>query len=364
MLSENSPQSSVENFPFICTKCHQEITVVNDVPDILSLSSMKLSEHRVSMCEDCMNNALNILKDQIASANNDLSQYTEALFELERDRRTGKFNDDDRSHRLVLLHQKNDLLGEELATLESKEASLLLELEQIQKEQLQYELEEAKLADEILSLNRAILDSDESIETVGRKLLYCSNSLRKLKHLNLISEAFFIDDGLDDHSVAMYGSINGLRIGRGIAWSEINAGWGFLCLLLDVLGKKAGLTVSQYRLLPRGNYSVIIKKNDRSTLELYSDESSNATSGITRFITGRKFDSAMIAFLQVMSELLTHEQAGDSNLLFPYTIEDTEGKIGGLSIALQFNSDENWNMAIKYMLANMKWMISLIEVRH
>ena len=314
-----------------------------------------------TLCESCMNDSLDALKEQIATANNDLSQYTEALFELERDRRSGKCSDDEQDQHLALLQQKDGLLAAELASLRSKEADLLRELDTVVKTNAELDADEKKLCEDILSLTRTVLDSEESMETVNRKLLYCSNSLKKLKRMNLITEAFFIIDAISDDS--SFGSINGLRLGRSkdiiVPWAEINAAWGFLCLLMDVLVKKAGVVLTQYRLLPRGNYSVIIKKSDRSALELYSDESTGG--GITRFITGRKFDSAMSAFLQILSEVFLHLQAG-GEVDFPYKIE--EGKIRNLPIALQFNSDENWTLALKYMLANIKLIISIVEVRY
>ena len=93
-----------------------------------------------------------------------------------------------------------------------------------------------------------------------------------------------------------------------VPWTEINAALGFLCLLLDVLVKKCDINLTLYRLLTRGSYSVIIKKSDRSALELFSDESSG---GLTRFLTGRKFDSAMTAFLQIVAEITLHLQKQD-----------------------------------------------------
>ena len=308
--------------------------------------------------------ALDSLKDDIASANNDLSQYTEALFELERDKRSGRSSEDDPERNLAFLQQQEKALAVEFEGLKARESELLKELENYSEESSRLDLEERKLQEDILNLNRTMLDSDESIETVNRKLLYCSNSLKKLKRFNLITEAFYINDAVEIAS--QFGSINGLRLGRSkedpVPWVEINAAWGFLCLLMDVLVKKAGVSLTQYRLLPRGSYSVIIKKSDRSALELYSDESTSG--GITRFITGRKFDSAMIAFLQILNELLSYLQRDDRTIVLPYKIEETEGKVAGLSVALQFNSEENWSKALKLMLADIKWIIALVEVRY
>jgi beclin 1 len=139
---------------------------------------------------------------------------------------------------------------------------------------------------------------------------------------------------------------------------EINAALGFLCLLIDVIVKKCEITLSQYRLLPRGSYSVIIKKSDRSTLELYADETSG---GLTRFLTGRKFDSAMHALLQIVNEITWNIQRENKNFRIPFPIDDVEGKIDGIPVSLQFNSEDNWTKAMKMLLANVKRVMLFVE---
>lgn len=220
--------------------------------------------------------------------------------------------------------------------------------------------EESKLGDEIVQLNRAVIDSEESIDSANRKLVYCSNSLKKLKKFNLISEAFFIHVP----SVSSQpGSINGLRLGRTaefpIPWSEINAAWGFMCLLADVLVKKHNVVLSHYRLLPRGSCSVIIKKSDRSALELFCEESSSSTAGITRFLTSRKFDGAVHAFVQVVGELASTLQRSVEKFHIPFKIDEKESTIGGVPATLQFNSEDNWTQALKHLLADLKVIVDL-----
>jgi len=265
---------------------------------------------------------------------------------------------------LSSLISQQESLSRELESLKQQEEALLTELDSLILEQETIDSEHAKLVQESVSLNRIIIDSDESIDSVLRKTQYCSSSLRKLKRFNLLNEAMFIhtvSDSLSEPGIK-FASINGLRLGRSkddpVPWTEINAGLGFLCLLIDVIVKKLEINLTQYRLLPRGSYSVIIKKSDRSTLELYADQTSG---GLTRFLTGRKFDSAMHALLQIISEIVWHIQKIDKKISTPFPINDIEGKIDGVSVSLQFNSETNWSNAMKMVLANVKRIMGFVE---
>jgi beclin 1 len=344
-----------------CARCHSSIRIVGDiVSDEKDLSHVQedagFPTKTPPICEDCMNLELENLKAEIAAANNELSMFTEALFELEQDRRSGAKIDDESEGRFLRISEREKDLLHELQQLQSEEASLQAEMKDLLLQSDRLTAEERKLQDSIVSLTRTIVDSDESMEAVNRKLQYCQSSLRRLKRMNLIEEAF------DVHvSESGFALINGLRLGQpGVPWSEVNAGLGFLCLLLDVLVKRANISLSQYRLLPRGSYSVIIKKSDKSVLELFADDTSG---GISRFLTGRKFDAALTAFVQIVGEVVVCLEREDRGFAVPYPIDESDGKIGGLSATLQFNSDETWSTAIKMLCADMRMLTTYIDSR-
>ena len=335
---------------------------IDDVDEVVKRMSLLNSNAKLPICQECMTQTLDKLKQEIAQANNDLSRYTEALFELERDQRSGKVSRDadNKSSDLCL---REESLTRELEALRQEEASLANELESLLMEENQLSAQESKYIQDSVSLNRLIIDSDESIDSVMRRIQYCSSSLKRLKRFSLLNEAFFIHTITDNTSIdsIKFGSINGLRLGRSkddpVPWTEINAAWGFLCLLTDVIVKKGSITLSQYRLLPRGSYSVIIKKSDRSALELYADETSG---GITRFLTGRKFDTAMTAYTEIMMEIIHHVNREDKNFRVDFPITEP-GKIDGVPVTLQFNSEENWSRAMKMILANMKRILNFMD---
>jgi beclin len=371
-----SVQSSVS-----CVKCSATVVLEVDRPDVGPLTvpdsttpsigeiPAESSSHVIRladgsvidvMCEKCMDSVLDELKDQIADANNDLSKYTEALFELERERRTGRLIEHEIDQSTSLLHTREVQLQAELEDLRAKETDYMQQLQLLQQEEESVSEQEQKLRAEIVQLNRAVIDSEESMASVDRKLQYCSSSLRRLKKFNLVNEAFFIQI---PSSPSQPASINGLRLGRTpeypIAWSEINAAWGFLCLLADVLVKKYNVNLAHYRLLPRGSYSVIIKKSDRSALELFCEESAGSTGGITRFLTSRKFDGAVHAFVQIVGELVIQIRKSNPEYQPPHKIDEREGKVGNESATLQFNSEDNWTRAMKNLLAVLKSIIDL-----
>jgi beclin 1 len=309
------------------------------------------------ICEDCMNAELELLKEEIAAANNELSKYTEALFELEQDLRSGAKVDDESEGRRLVLSERERQLATEFEKLKSEEDALTRELHDLLEEDRLLDIEEAKLRESAVSLTRTIIDSDESVDAVNRKLLYCQTALRRLKRMSLIEEAFLIN--VEESGFAL---INGLRIGQpSVPWTEVNAALGFLCLLIDVLVKRVNVSLTQYRLLPRGSYSVIIKRSDKSVLELFAEDSSG---GIGRFLTGRKFDAAMTAFVQVVAELVLIVQREDRSFVLPHSIDEAEGKVGGLALTLQFNSDENWNKAVKLFMTDIKVLTTFIDNRY
>lgn len=73
------------------------------------------------------------------------------------------------------------------------------------------------------------------------------------------------------------------------------------------------------------------------------------------FFLNRRFDHAMVAVLNCLKQLTDYAEEKDKSLRLPYRIN--KDKIGELSIRVQFNQDELWTKALKYMLTNMKWIL-------
>ena len=84
----------------------------------------------------------------------------------------------------------------------------------------------------------------------------------------LLLWSLFIDKLLFCRHQGPFGTINGFRLGRlpgvHIEWSEINAAWGQVVLLLSSLTKKMDMRFQRYRLVPFGNQSFLESLDDRS----------------------------------------------------------------------------------------------------
>uniref|UniRef100_A0A671XS73 Beclin-1 n=1 Tax=Sparus aurata TaxID=8175 RepID=A0A671XS73_SPAAU len=86
-----------------------------------------------------------------------------------------------------------------------------------------------------------------------------------------------------------------------------------------------------------------------------------------KFFWDNKFDHAMVAFLDCVQQFKEEVEKGDTGFCLPYRmdvekgkIEDTGGSGGSYSIKTQFNSEEQWTKALKFMLTNLKWGLAWV----
>ena len=99
---------------------------------------------------------------------------------------------------------------------------------------------------------------------------------------------------------------------------------------------------------------------DDKTLPLYG-------SGGFRMIFDTKFDAAMVAFLDCLQQF-SNEVQKQGVFSLPYEMD--KGKIrdnnngGWQSIKLQFNSEDSWTKACRYMLTNLKWGLAFVSMQN
>jgi len=198
-----------------------------------------------------------------------------------------------------------------------------------------------------------LLNHEEEYAATNSMIEYASTQLNRLKRLNVVNDTFHIwEEG-------EFATINGFRLGRlpscNVGWDEINAAWGQVCLLLDVIVKKGHFDLKNYRLVPRGSASMIIGKNDNVQLDLFGNEG-----GFTRFfLPGRKFDRGMVAFLSCVQEVYAQILQRDPSFKLPFRID--QEKIDGLQIRLQFNKEERWTKALRFLLIDLKFIVAFVE---
>ncbi|XP_058417062.1 beclin-1 isoform X2 [Diceros bicornis minor] len=228
---------------------------------------------------------------------------------------------------------------------------ILEQMHEDDSEQLQLELKELALEEERLI---------QELEDVEKNRKIVAENLEKVQ-----AEAERLDQEEAQHS-GQFGTINNFRLGRlpsvPVEWNEINAAWGQTVLLLHALANKMGLKFQRYRLVPYGNHSYLESLTDKSKeLPLYC-------SGGLRFFWDNKFDHAMVAFLDCVQQFKEEVEKGETRFCLPYRmdvekgkIEDTGGSGGSYSIKTQFNSEEQWTKALKFMLTNLKWGLAWVS---
>ena len=76
----------------------------------------------------------------------------------------------------------------------------------------------------------------------------------------------------------------------------------------------------------------------------------------------------MAAFLDCLQQFQEEVEREDSGLRLPYDID--KGKIrdrasgNTVSVKMQFNSEEQWTKAMKYMLTNLKWGLAWVTSKY
>ncbi|KAI5815475.1 autophagy protein Apg6-domain-containing protein [Pyronema omphalodes] len=261
----------------------------------------------------------------------------------------------------------------ELQRLRAEDAAAMTELKALEDERAEADAEIKRLEAELEEVGReeeqfwrernAFSSKLEEFQNLrdGVNLQYDHDSkqLEKLQRTNVFNDTFCIG-----HEGA-FGTINNLRLGRlpnqPVEWSEINAAWGQTLLLLATVAEKLGFTFDGYRLRPMGSTSRIDKLDISestggeprlTTLELFS----SGDIPLGRMFLHRKFDMAMVAFLECLRQLGEYVVQRDPQLRMPYTI--VKDKIGDVCIRLAFNQDEAWTKACKYTLTCVKFLLA------
>ena len=331
---------------------------------------------------------------EILSARSDIdhpicSECTELLLDGLQKRQTGVIRERD-AYVEFLKKAQEDVPTEE------ERAKTKHDLEHAQRREKQalegleaLEMEKARMEDEIAALDAEAEELDEEEERFWRErnaftaeltafqeerdslqtqLAHDTKVLEALQRTNVYNDTFVIGhDGL-------FGTINGLRLGRlpdhPVEWAEINAAWGQVVLLLVVVSEKLGYRLKDYKLVPVGSTSKIVKYdtkqqptgdgNQKGTiLELFS--SGNLSLGLGLF-HGR-IDDAMVAFIDCLRLVGEHVEktssasAGSPGMKMPYAIH--KDKINDVSIRLgNFGQDEQWTKACKYTLTCCKFLLA------
>ncbi|KAG9188871.1 hypothetical protein G6011_07576 [Alternaria panax] len=290
----------------------------------------------------------------------------------------------------------------QLEALEHEKAELDNQLAALEAESRSLDIEEAEFWKSRNEFNTELTAVQNERDALATRYAHDAQVLNQLQRRSVYNDTFNITH--DNH----FATINGLRLGRlpnpYVDWPEINAAWGQTCLLLATLAERLGYKFEGYELCPMGSTSTITRLEvkggsgggntttttttaestrqpstagspqiSKHRLELYSSGDFPINFGFLH----RKFDTAMVAFLECLRQLgefvensaavPTHPATGQSGshiggpggapgVKMPYEIR--KDRIHDQSIKLALNKDEGWTKACKYTLTCCKYLLA------
>jgi len=295
-------------------------------------------------CSIC---SLRVQRSTTHYARNALKSFEKEV-RKERERDAQGMSKEEAEKKIDKLKLDERLSVEQLKVAEQERVQLEDELRALEEEEKTLEEEEARFWH---AHNNHLLSSEHfssQLATIRAAYAADSATLEKLERTNVYNDAFCIGhDGV-------FGTINGLRLGRVpgvpvVEWAEINAAWGQSLLLLYTIARKLDCTFENYRLVPMGSFSRIEKTTgDKASYELYSSGNLN----MLQLLHNRRFDLAMVAFLECLKQVMDHIKSQDPTVEFPHQL--VKDKIGDVSIKLKFNQDEAWTRSLRHVLLALK----------
>ncbi|CAJ0755860.1 8143_t:CDS:2 [Entrophospora sp. SA101] len=196
-----------------------------------------------------------------------------------------------------------------LKDIEHEREVLKKELEKLEAETSQLDELEENYWKEFNNFHIQLQSFQNDRDSINLKYDHDTKLLEKLHRTNVYNDTFCI--GHDGY----FGTINGFRLGRSFSRVE----------------KIDGDSITSYELYGTGDIA------------------------IGRLFQNRRFDSAMVGFLNCLQQLGEYVESEDPKLNLPYRIN--KDKINDASIRLQFSVEE-WTRALKYTLAYLKWILA------
>ncbi|KAM0747998.1 APG6-domain-containing protein [Meredithblackwellia eburnea MCA 4105] len=333
------------------TPLTHHLSTLHNIYSILSSTNPTLDH---PLCTECMDQVLAMMGKELE----ELRRERERLTGFERE--VGKRRDESGGV------PEKEVISKEIAKLQralhsslSNLQTLLATKEDLQASSKALDEEEAQLAkeeeefwsDHSKYLVQLAEERDRNRLLEGR-VKWELDEMRRVGASNVYNDAFCIG-----HEQG-FATINKLRLGRlpsaPVEWAEINAAWGHTLLLLQTIARKFDFTFETYRLIPMGSFSKVEKVGgDRAVYELYGSGEINA---VTRMLQNRRFDHAMVAFLDCLRQMLDFVKSRDKTFRVVHAVN--KDKIGDVSIKYQFGTDEAWTRACRHVLFDLKTLLA------
>lgn len=394
MVSEDSPNKNNQEdntkglLNDLLNTISGRINTLNNVFSILS--NNQDIDH--PLCADCSNLVVENFKLKFDQSQREKDYYLTFLRKLK-----------DRENNLLKSIENEELDSKllnsiaEYKNLQQEESSKISELKELVEAKNDLGQQLNNLNNELKNLNQnelnGILQSKNSLNLELKrkvdkleqsKALYQAhlNNLDNLRTLNIYNKFFNIS------FVNEYGTINGFRIGYKIPWSEINSALGQIVLLLVFIIKRLDVELINYKLIPMGSKSQIVKVtysynqgdntdpnpsdadalNEAGTLSNQTQQqkllksktilnlySSNEFS-LGKLFNFNKLDVSMIALLDILYQIGKKLSTINQEIELPYGISKRRDSIGGKSIRVTSNGE--WTHSCKFLLTNLNWILA------
>lgn len=350
----------------------REIERITKLHEILSARSD--IDHPV--CVECTEMLVEGLQKKLEAANKEREAYVGYMKRLHAEGPTAEELKAAEESLRITKKSEAEALGL-LRRLEEEKAQLDDQILRLEDESRQLDADEEQFWRDRNAFAMKLADFQNERDSINSKFDHDSRLFEKLQRSNVYNDTFNIS--FDGH----FATINSLRLGRlsnrPVDWPEINAAWGHALMLLTTVAEKFDYKFVGYEPVPMGSTSKIIRYDPvspsssrltnrnapplapkKQVLELYS--SGDMPLGLT--FMHRKFDNAMVAFLELMRQLGAFVEKQNERrtpdmppLRLPYEIDGD--KIDDASIKLGLAQDDSWTRACKLTLTCCKFLLAV-----
>jgi len=298
-----------------------------------------------NVCLNCLSNLVSERENSNNQISSEISNLKNALKVLNEQISSKEFEDIKNLNEKELDAQEN-LLLQQFEELKNEETQTKNELDEYLNELSNLHQEEQNCWDLFNKIEESTIKLEKNKQFILNKYKCYESEIKQFSNSSLIDSLFNIT------CYDKYGVINGARLGFGssIIYDEINAGLGYIVFLTSIVAKKFEYEWKNFELVPMGNYSKIIRKENNIIYELN-------TSGSSKNST-EKFNDALQAYLEALREL--HEYLLVNNKITTIisnsdlNVKIGESDINGYPIKYDYNQPENWSQCMKFLLIILK----------
>lgn len=331
--------------------------------NLLDLICYSTNPLDVPMCQKCAETLQCELDRQLERVKTECESYQQSLDDLlARRNMETKFDEQSARRKLELLQLEENELSDELMALENEDQALSTELDKKINERKQMAAREEQFYRQLRDNHRTLLDQGEEQRSLKMQLRSAEDQLQRLQRINVLDMVFFI--WMDGE----YGTINGLRLGRlkndHVEWHEINAAFGQVAFLTQVITEQLEMKLSDLEIVPCASYSFIRARKSNGKMEELPLYGSGGWRPFGQ--TGPGLDQAIVALLDCISQIEKQLQRyfPPGTQILPYRIANDKiiDKDAQYLCKMQLNAEERWTKAMKCMLLNLKRIISIMAM--